>query len=338
MKERILYIDTIKGIAIFLMVMGHVISWNFANFNQIAYMDDSVFLFVWRFIYAFHMPLFMFAAGLVFPKDDKFYSLPNTLNMALKRFYSLMIPFFSVGLLLYFVNGKLFDYWFLRCLYEIILINLVVEYIRTKLKKKSLVIDTLIYLGVFILLFVAKTFITGRFHTWLGLTYLYRMYLFFCLGCVTARYQIVKDILNKNWIYTLCIIVFIIMFLALSIEKIIPDEYWSFFLMALSGVLICYIVCRGIRQNNKIITLINSIGRYSLEIYLIHFFFEFRFPLLGELYINEYKMVGVTGVVFLQLIITSILSALVILLCYIVHNVLKKSELLSFLLLGRRYQ
>lgn len=38
-KERIEYIDAIKGFAIFLMVMGHVIAWNFEDYNQICIYD-----------------------------------------------------------------------------------------------------------------------------------------------------------------------------------------------------------------------------------------------------------------------------------------------------------
>lgn len=36
MKQRIEYIDAIKGLAIFLMVMGHVIAWNYEDYNAIC--------------------------------------------------------------------------------------------------------------------------------------------------------------------------------------------------------------------------------------------------------------------------------------------------------------
>lgn len=51
---RISYIDQLKGIAILLVVLGHVIGYNNC--------EDS---FLWRFIYSFHMPLFMFISGYV---------------------------------------------------------------------------------------------------------------------------------------------------------------------------------------------------------------------------------------------------------------------------------
>ncbi|ROT03695.1 hypothetical protein ED388_12660 [Muribaculaceae bacterium Isolate-007 (NCI)] len=49
------YIDCLKGFAIFLVVLGHVVQ----NYNL---MDSWIF----RIIYSFHMPLFMFMSGYCF--------------------------------------------------------------------------------------------------------------------------------------------------------------------------------------------------------------------------------------------------------------------------------
>jgi uncharacterized membrane protein YcfT len=51
--QRIQYIDRLKGLAIILVVMGHIF-----GFHQ---PDDGIN----TFIYTFHMPLFMFLSGLV---------------------------------------------------------------------------------------------------------------------------------------------------------------------------------------------------------------------------------------------------------------------------------
>lgn len=44
MKQRIEYIDAIKGLAIFLMVMGHAIAWNYEDYNTICnfYPEQSI--------------------------------------------------------------------------------------------------------------------------------------------------------------------------------------------------------------------------------------------------------------------------------------------------------
>ena len=36
MKQRIEYIDAIKGLAIFLMVMGHAIAWTYDDYNAVC--------------------------------------------------------------------------------------------------------------------------------------------------------------------------------------------------------------------------------------------------------------------------------------------------------------
>ncbi|WP_278744644.1 acyltransferase family protein [Muribaculum intestinale] len=74
---RLAYIDCLKGFAIFLVVLGHVVQ----NYNL---MDSWIF----RIIYSFHMPLFMFMSGYVcFRKYDW--------TIIKKRGIQLLIPFFS---------------------------------------------------------------------------------------------------------------------------------------------------------------------------------------------------------------------------------------------------
>ena len=55
MKSRIDYIDRLKGMAIFLVVIGHVYRMAFNQGEDITY----------KWISSFHMPLFMFLSGLV---------------------------------------------------------------------------------------------------------------------------------------------------------------------------------------------------------------------------------------------------------------------------------
>lgn len=49
-KERLSWLDVLKGIGIILVVMGHIYS------NSI----------IFNWLYSFHMPLFFFAAGCVY--------------------------------------------------------------------------------------------------------------------------------------------------------------------------------------------------------------------------------------------------------------------------------
>ncbi len=60
MKTRLFYLDFLKGFAILLVILGHVIQYN---------INDPYNNIVFRYIYAFHMPLFMFISGFVSYKE-----------------------------------------------------------------------------------------------------------------------------------------------------------------------------------------------------------------------------------------------------------------------------
>lgn len=55
-----MYLDTVKGVAIFLMVWGHCIQ--FFSVKGFDFFGDIVF----KIIYSFHMPLFALVSGYLF--------------------------------------------------------------------------------------------------------------------------------------------------------------------------------------------------------------------------------------------------------------------------------
>ena len=69
MKERIAYLDALKGFGILLMVMAHTIAWNFDDWTIIMHIEKNTPLeylhagFLWNFIYSFHMPMFFSVSG-----------------------------------------------------------------------------------------------------------------------------------------------------------------------------------------------------------------------------------------------------------------------------------
>lgn len=55
-ERRNQQLDIVKGFAIVLVVLGHAIQYTYRDFDN---------LFVFRLIYSFHMPLFMFVSGML---------------------------------------------------------------------------------------------------------------------------------------------------------------------------------------------------------------------------------------------------------------------------------
>ena len=72
-------IDIAKGFALFLVVLGHVVT-----------MHHTIF----RWIYAFHMPAFFFLSGMTF-RPEKY---PSCLDYIKKRGQTLILPYFAITL------------------------------------------------------------------------------------------------------------------------------------------------------------------------------------------------------------------------------------------------
>ena len=93
------YIDFIKGVAILLVLVGHAIQYCYGAeyFQQGTYFGNPIF----KFIYTFHMPLFMAVSG---------YLLQQTLNnrteleVAKRRLRQLGLPILSFGVLAFAIK------------------------------------------------------------------------------------------------------------------------------------------------------------------------------------------------------------------------------------------
>lgn len=79
-KEHIEWIDSVKGIGIIGVVIGHI------------FMPDT---FIHKAIYLFHMPLFFFISGCLYRA-----AIPNKEYIS-KKFKSLIIPYLAIFVLLY---------------------------------------------------------------------------------------------------------------------------------------------------------------------------------------------------------------------------------------------
>lgn len=133
MEKRIVYLDAIKGFAILLMVMAHIIAWNFSDWHFLVNLNESTPVHfknagvIWHFIYSFHMPLFFAVAGYLTCKD----TICNFFNPLCKRTKRLFIPYITTGFLILLLRGY-YGYWFLFSLYQLSLLGVLLNYIYSK--------------------------------------------------------------------------------------------------------------------------------------------------------------------------------------------------------------
>lgn len=113
MTNRILFIDQLKGIAILLVVLGHVIGYNNC--------EDS---FLWRFIYSFHIPLFMFVSGYVAQMRFQIESFGRneTFSYLTKKLRTLLLSMVTWGVVI--------PFFFLRTMMEQGFINYVLNFVK----------------------------------------------------------------------------------------------------------------------------------------------------------------------------------------------------------------
>lgn len=153
-KERNIIYDKVRGVAILLVVLGHVIQYSYSDFFHVP---------AFNIIYSFHMPLFMFLSGLVTYKKERQLDF-----LWLKtKFFCLVIPFLSWMLLPFMFNrgwkGGLIVYlknvimnpdnanWFLWILFLMCLINCLSTQLSTRLRiehSEIIVVLIVLFLGI----------------------------------------------------------------------------------------------------------------------------------------------------------------------------------------------
>ncbi len=89
-KIRIDYIDEIRGLAILLVVMGHIIQFNGISTNNP----------VFEFIYSFHMPLFFAISGYITQKVTHINNINQYILFIKKKCRSLIVPLLTWSLLI----------------------------------------------------------------------------------------------------------------------------------------------------------------------------------------------------------------------------------------------
>lgn len=80
-KGRIVSIDVLKGMAAYLVVLGHVVT------------GKEEYHGIYNFIYSFHMPLFMFLAGCTVVVS--YQNCRRKTTYPARRFVNIMLPYLT---------------------------------------------------------------------------------------------------------------------------------------------------------------------------------------------------------------------------------------------------
>ena len=277
MKQRIMYIDNLKALAIFTVVIGHVFwfTWNHYSEN------------VWcHLIAVYNMPLFFFLSGM-FAKD----------NMSLKQLgrkaKQLLLPTLVIGGVYTYINegfegfiyGRMhFGYWFLPALFQMFVLfcfrSLILAFLRKRLnfgKMFSNSFDVVYMLGFWGITKKMAEYMPEDIYNMLCLGHIANNILFFWLGFLVWQN---KDLMIKYFgkykekIYAISFLMFgCIFYLCYYSNYQIPGFVENKILPLLSIVLLMILFQHSSFGNGKMQKIFSYIGSHSLEIYLLQYFF-----------------------------------------------------------------
>jgi len=323
--ERLIYIDVLKGIAIILVVMGHM----FAPYTDYLYSPVN------QLIYSVHMPLFIFLSGFVFhmPQERN-----GTIVTIIKRGLSLLLPFFCFSAVYCFSNDLSYadmlfkneihnGYWFTLVLFEIIIFSISTESVLKLLNGGGKMwIDIFSNIVViFILLIIAKTeTVQEPIKTLFSTDKVAKFYMFFQMGRFVGTYPVLGILFRKQLLYVICAISYFVFFSKFGYD--LQHVNANSFILPLCGIVVATNLVEKYQEVFNHYDILAKLGKNSLEIYLIHFL------VLSEIPIN---IVDCFGSVYLQIFVLLILSAMCIAVSLIIARIIHYSDFLSFLLLGK---
>lgn len=269
MEERNESLDCLKGIAILLVMFGHV-----QVHNQ---MTDP---YLYDVIKSLQMPLFFLISGYLAGKGTKIRDFMQYRERMKKRAVSYLLPFFSWLLLQHMtdipraVRTVLFqlDYglWFLMALFLFTWMAYTAQLVQAKVKKEwAFWLFFLGSSGLVLLSYLAGvTFLSPS----LLIIYLPYYISAYFLGLHPKSLRQIPDVVRRPAVYAGGL-VFLMMAAALDLVTVTGITMLG--LQTLASFLGCMAVIQAVLdwRENRVKTKLAWLGRYTLEIYVLHYQF-----------------------------------------------------------------
>ena len=318
-KERLQYIDKLKGFAILLVVMGHLTDKSMVNEGNIL---NAI-------IYSVHMPLFMFLSGLF-----AFNRITTFKNLFYKRFLRLLMPYLFIGGGYVLIKNFGFQnalesidgYWFLPTLFLCTIPGyLIVTLNKYICKKQDLYSTEILIASIIWFLALAIYFLLKR--NDIMIPYFLntiKMFPFFYIGSLYGRYEKIKAVINNNATLTISILLYILLFFY-------PVNI-GFNVQGLFAIVICLQLFS--KYDTSIPERLSVIGKNSLEIYVFHWFLLPDLTFMSNIQNSYNSNILNNDNIILMLAVLSIIAFIISIVCIAISKIFKNSTMFSFLLFG----
>lgn len=323
--ERIGYLDAMKCLGTILVIEGHVRGY---GMNLGAYDSLSGLM-----LYSFNMPMFFFVSGFLAYKAQR-YSAKKIFKQSVRKFINLVIPAFLFVLywallnqdnpLDLLVNG-VGRYWFTITLWECFLIY----YVVLLGVRNSLMRDIL--LMVIALVGMTSLCLYGEYGPKLiDMNRLTKYFPYFVIGVFAMKYkELYKRIVSSEWLNISAIMGFFGLLFTInycicsaSLFHFLRDiilRYLGLF------VVVSWFTCHAelFKKDNRINKVLLNIGRKSLPIYLLQYFFLPDLPFLEGVDIITTHVISFSY------------SIVILLICIVFISLLSNSFIIKKYVLGQ---
>ena len=355
-KPRLEWLDALRGFTMILVVANHVAGLGFGE----EWKHSSAI----PFLILFRMPLFFFVSGFLAYKAAQVWNLRNLGALVSKKLRVQIIPtlvfFFLAAAILNnnflvavetnFHSPMKGGYWFTIALLYMFIIYYLFSYLESKLKWKSWIPITLLFL-VSILFY--ETNYQPKYFSWAAgykgaktdlfyflqdssLLQVLLYFPFFLYGNIVHRYwEKAQKVMDSKWFFPVVIVVVILATLdALKWHTlrmtwaIIPLTVSRFGLLTITFMYFRYYK-QYFTKLSPIGASLQYIGRRTLDIYLIHFLFMPDLPTVGAFF-KSYPHNFV-----LDIVLSVILGLVIIGFSIITSNILRISPFFKKWLFGR---
>lgn len=283
-KHRFEYIDAWKGLAIFTVVMGHVIPVFFDSYKDINN-SFPLALYWWKLIYSFHMPLMFFISGFLFLSSR--FATQSLGRIWFHKIQPLVLPYIFMGIVMYLLRYDNHSYWYLRTLFIYISIQILYEYIRkhANLNWKS----DILWLCISYIIAIKSRYLLRYeiIDTIIDINRFSSFYVYFVLGVLFRRhniFEILKRIKNNESLFLLLSAGYIIFSIGFGYG--VNKHLRVLFVLAI--IISTYYVFhnkfkdKNTENSGMLYSFMKYMGKHSLEIYTLHFFVLFKIPEIGD--------------------------------------------------------
>ena len=316
---RIYELDYIRGIAMLMVVMGHVLLFSLK-------IEHTALIGI---IGICEMPLFFVVSGYLTHKERE-ENFKRMLSRLLIRSRTLLVPLVVWSIVRNICDGtvsySLSDiyrggYWFFLALWWCDVLNMFSAYLSKKFRLGMLG-DALLYGFVYavILLGRIKNIDLGGVLPVQSVQYYFP---FFVMGLLMRKYQFLNGMVLNKYSYAVGMLLLIIGWYFLFIESFV---IW--FVAALGAVVVVWMACREINSDLKVARILSIVGMNTLPIYAIHYLF------IGVLPNTLHEMVYISNGFFFQLVVSFVYAVFAIILCLLVDRILSLNPITRMLFWG----